>query len=103
LEVTDLPETINQIVELYFYEMRHGNLGKSVVVHANLTDPMPKVIEKAAKMLDIQAEEVAIITPDGTPVLVYEKGREKRVKEIVEKYGFTYALLTKDLLGLLIN
>jgi len=79
--------------------MRHGSLGKSIVIHASLKDPMSKVVEKAAKMLDIQAEEVALITPDGTPVSVYEKGKEKNVKEIVEKYGFTYALITKDLLG----
>lgn len=91
----------NQVIELYFYEMKHGNLGKSIVIHANLDDPMPKVVAKAAKMLDMHAEEVAVITPDGTPVTVYEKGKEKSVREIVEAYGFTYALLTKDLLGLL--
>jgi len=81
--------------------MKHGNLGKSIVVHANLTDPMSKVVEKAAKMLDVQAEEIALITPDGTPVVIYERGREKAVKEIVEKYGFTFALITKDLLGII--
>jgi len=79
--------------------MRHGNLGKSAVVHAYLNDPISKVIEKAARMLDIKAEEVALVTPDGTPVSISEKGREKTVRDIVEKYGFTFALLTKDLLG----
>lgn len=92
-------DKIDNVVELYFYEMQHGSLGKSVVVHANLDDPMSKVVEKASKMLDIHAEEVALITPDGTPVVIYEKGKEKKVGEIIERYGFTYALITKDLLG----
>ncbi|MHA1590118.1 MAG: hypothetical protein ACTSVA_05895 [Candidatus Njordarchaeales archaeon] len=86
-------------VELHFYEMRGGSLGKSVVIHANLEDPVSVVVAKAAKMLELDAEEVALVTPQGIPVTVYEEGREKTVKEIVEKYGFSFAIVTRDLLG----
>ena len=86
-------------VELYFYEMRESSIGKSVVVHANLEDPISVVVAKAAKLLELDAEEVALVTPQGIPVTVYEEGREKTVKEIVEKYGFSFAIVTRDLLG----
>ena len=94
-------EELSMTVELYFFELRENISGKGKVVFADLDDPIDKVIRKAANLLDLRADEVAVMTPQGIPIRVYdEKGKPLKVKDIVEQYGFSFALVTKDVLGL---
>jgi len=87
-------------IELTFYEVRREGWRSSTVVYTYLDEPISKAVKKAAESLGIKADQVALITPSGVTVQTRdEEGRELTVKDVVEKYGFTYGIVPRDLLG----
>lgn len=87
-------------VELTFFEVRREGWSNSVVVYTHMSEPFTKAVKKAAELLGVRSEQVALITPSGVTVTVVdEKGRELTVQEVVEKYGFTFGIVPRDLLG----
>jgi len=92
-------ETREETVPLNFYEVRGDSWQRSETIHTYLNESFEKAIVKAVKKLGIRADRVAVITPDGATVRVREGGRELTVKDVVDRYGFTFGITTEDVLG----
>lgn len=92
-------EEKKETIELTFYDSRSGEWEKNTAVHAYLSDPIEKAVKKAVKALDIKASEVSLITPQGTSVSTMKEGQKRTVRNVVETYGLSFGLITKDVLG----
>jgi len=88
-----------ETIELRFYEVRGDSWDRNIAIYAKLNDPFDRAVAKAASELGIRSEDVAVVTPDGANVRVYQNNQSRTVKDIVESYGFTFGLTSKDLLG----
>lgn len=92
-------EKEKETVELRFYDSRGGEWNENTTVHAYLSEPIDKAIKKAATALEISANEVTVITPQGTSVPLRKEGEVKNVREVVSNWGLSFGLITKDVLG----
>lgn len=93
-------EKRKETIELTFYDSRSGEWKKNTTVHAYLSDSIEKPVKKAVNALEIKAGEISLITPQGTSVSTTNEGKKRTVKDVVETYGLSFGLITKDVLGI---